>query len=190
MREADEPVRAREDECVVPERVRHGERGDEERGHRREHRDPHRALLGIDDARQPRIAAPRPPQHDQHEQRLEQPFPGRRLGHERGALGQREHEHEVEEELERRDALLLAPHCGEPPRASLRLHGSILAQRMLGRLRRRPGGWTSAVPVRREPEQDARDRTRDRRRGDAHDGDRRAARRRADLRAVVRGAGL
>ena len=58
---------------------------------------------------------------------------------------------------------------------------------MLARLRRRrPWRGCGGVPVRREPEQDRDDRQGDRRRRDAHDGDRRAPRRRDDLRPLVR----
>ncbi len=35
------------------------------------------------------------------------------MGDQRGALGEREHEHEVEEELERRDLLVLAHDGGD-----------------------------------------------------------------------------
>ena len=41
----------------------------EQRRHRDEDHDPHRALLRIDDAGQPRVADPRPPQHPEHKQR-------------------------------------------------------------------------------------------------------------------------
>ena len=43
---------------VVAEGARARKRGDEERGHRGEHRESDGALLGVDDARQPRIAGP------------------------------------------------------------------------------------------------------------------------------------
>ena len=52
-----------ERERAVAERLRDAERDDEQAGHRAEHHDPDRALLGIDDARQPRVAHPRPPEH-------------------------------------------------------------------------------------------------------------------------------
>ena len=78
-------------------------------------------LLGVDDARQPRVADPRPPQHAEHEQPLREPLPGRLVGHQRRALGQREHEDEVEEQLERRDA---SPRSRSVMRA-LRLAASI-----------------------------------------------------------------
>jgi hypothetical protein len=84
------------------------QRGHEQPGHRREYRDADDALLGIDRARQPRVADPRPPQGAEHEQALGQARPRRLVGHERGALREREDEDEVEEELERRDVRLFA----------------------------------------------------------------------------------
>ncbi len=44
------------------------QRHDQRRRHRREQRQPHGALLGVDHARQPGVADPRPPQHAEREQ--------------------------------------------------------------------------------------------------------------------------
>ena len=52
------------------ERVRHAQRHDQQRRHRREHHEPDRALLGVDDAREPGVAGPRPPQQREHEHAL------------------------------------------------------------------------------------------------------------------------
>ena len=52
----------------IAERFGHAQRGDQQRRHRHEHHQPHDALLGIDDARQPRVCRPRPPQQRQHQQ--------------------------------------------------------------------------------------------------------------------------
>ena len=52
-----------EGEGAVAEGLGDAERHDQEPGHGREHDEPDRALLGVDDARQPRVADPRPPQH-------------------------------------------------------------------------------------------------------------------------------
>ena len=84
--------------------------GDEERGHGREHRQPDGALLRVDHAREPGVADPGPPQHPEGEQALGQPLPRRIGGHERRALGDGQHEDEVEEQLERGDVLALAEH--------------------------------------------------------------------------------
>ena len=70
-------VRRGERQSVVTERAWHRERGNEQRGHHGEHRDPHRAFLGIHDTRQPRIADPRPPEHAEHQQPTSEPAPGR-----------------------------------------------------------------------------------------------------------------
>ena len=139
LRVADDRVGAREQQRLVLERARDGERDDEERGHRGEHHEPHAALLGVDDARQPRVADPRPPHHAEHEQALGEALPRRVGGHQRRALGEREHEDEVEEQLERRDARLLAERRGQPVGAARR--GA--ARRLLGQ-GVRPSGGTSA----------------------------------------------
>ncbi len=93
----------------VAEGLRHAERGDQQRRHRAEDDQPHGALLGVDHAGQPGVADPGPPEHAEHQQPLAQPRPGRVVGHQRRALGDREDEDEVEEELQRRDPLALAP---------------------------------------------------------------------------------
>ena len=49
----------------------------------------------------------------EHKHALDKPCPSRFGGHQRGALRDRQHEDEVEEELERRDALALAEGCGQ-----------------------------------------------------------------------------
>ncbi len=89
--------------------------GDDQKGrHGGEDRDPNRALLGIDHARQPGVTRPRPPQHREHQHALRQPRPGRLVGHQRGALREREHEDQVEEELERQHPLPFAHGGAEP----------------------------------------------------------------------------
>ena len=85
-------------------------------GHRAEDRQPHDALLGVDDAGQPRVADPRPPQHAEDQQPAGHALPGRVVGHQRRALRQREHEDEVEEQLERGDRLLVAQDRGQARR--------------------------------------------------------------------------
>ena len=64
------------------------------------------AFLRVDDAGEPRVADPRPPQQGEHDHPLGHAGPGRVADHEPRHLGDREHEDEVEEELERRDTLL------------------------------------------------------------------------------------
>ena len=103
---------AREEQRVVPERSRHAERDDEEGRHRHKHDEPHAAFLRVEDARQPRVADHAEDAED--EQASREPRPRWILGHQRGALRDREDEDEVEEELERRDALGLAEDRGDP----------------------------------------------------------------------------
>jgi hypothetical protein len=91
--EAHDGVGAREQQGQAVEGLRHAQRHDQQRGHRGEDRKSNRALFGIHDARQPGVAHPRPPQHAEHEQPLRESLPGRVVRHQRGALGEREHEH-------------------------------------------------------------------------------------------------
>jgi hypothetical protein len=104
---ADDRVGDRELECQAAERARHRQRDEQHAGHRAEDHDPDRVLLGIDDARDPRVTDPRPPKEREHEEALEQAAPVRVVRHELRALRQRQDEDEVEEELERRDLLAL-----------------------------------------------------------------------------------
>ena len=100
--------------AVVAERARRGERDHQHRGHRREHHEPRQQQLRVDGARQPRVARPRPPDDREHHEPAAQLRERRVLGQERRDLRQREHEHEVEEQLQRRDA---SPRAGRPARA-------------------------------------------------------------------------
>ena len=110
LRYAHDGVGSREHEGGVAECLGHAQRHHEQARHGAEDRVANGALLGVDDAREPGVADPRPPQHGEHEDAACEALPGRGLRHERRALRQGEHEDEVEEELERRDPLLsLAP---------------------------------------------------------------------------------
>ena len=73
MRDPHEAVGEREDQRGVAEGVGHHEPGDEQRRHRGEDHQPHRPLLGVDDARQPGVADPAPPQHAEHEHPFARP---------------------------------------------------------------------------------------------------------------------
>jgi hypothetical protein len=108
--DADHAVGAGEQQGGLVECPRHAQRDDEQPRHRGEHDEPHDALLGLDDAGQPGVAHPCPPQRAEHEHALGHAGPGRLVGHQRRALGDGEHEDEVEEQLQRRDPLLLAQH--------------------------------------------------------------------------------
>ena len=113
LHRAHEPVGEREQQRLVAERIGDAQRDHEQGRHRREDREPDRPLVGVHDAAQPRVADPAPPQHAEHGQALGEPGPRRLVGHQRRALGQRQHEHEVEEQLERRDAVAVAEHRGQ-----------------------------------------------------------------------------
>ena len=104
--DADEGIGAREQERVVAEGVGDGARRNQRRAHRREHDQADGALVGVDRVRQPRVRGPGPPEHPEQEQPLDEPRPRRVVGDEAGHLGEREDEDQVEEELERGDALL------------------------------------------------------------------------------------
>ena len=105
---AHDAVDQREGERQVAEGFRHAERDEQQRRHRAEDDQAHRALLGVDHAGQPGVAGPGPPEHAEHQQALGQARPGRVVRHQRRALGDRQHEDEVEEELQRRYPLAFA----------------------------------------------------------------------------------
>ncbi len=95
-----------EDDTVLAERFGDGQRGDEHRRHRNQHRPPDRALIGIDSVRQPRVSRPRPPERAEDQEAVREPAPRRIVRQHRRDLRESEDEDEVEEELERGDALL------------------------------------------------------------------------------------
>ena len=110
------PVGDGEGDGTVTERLGDAEPDHEQAGHRAEDDDPDRAFLGFDDARQPRVAHPRPPDHGEGEHPPADTGPVGLGHHQRGALGEREHEDEIEEQLERSDRLPLAQFHPQPRR--------------------------------------------------------------------------
>ena len=116
LSESHDAVRDGKDRRIVATRERrgHAECRYEQRGHRGEDRDPNGPLLRVHDAREPRVPDPTPPKEAQHEHSPREAGPGRVICHQRRALGYRQYEDEVEEELERRDPLVLAQGGGEP----------------------------------------------------------------------------
>ena len=96
-----------EEHAVVVEHARHHERRDEHRDQRDEQRGADDAVLGVDGVRQPGVGRPRPPERGQHEHAAADPGERRVVGEQRRDLREREHEDEVEEELPRRDAVLV-----------------------------------------------------------------------------------
>ena len=108
MQEPDAEVGEAEQHGVVSEGARHRQPDAEHRRHRGEHRQPDAALVDVDRARQPCVSGPRPPERREHEHPVEHPVPGRVVREQARDLGDREHEDEVKEELERRDLVLVA----------------------------------------------------------------------------------
>ena len=102
----DDEVGDPEQHAVVVERLRHGQRDDQHRPHRREHGDPHHPFLGVERVRQPRIRGPGPPERTEDEHAAQQASPGRVGREEARDLGDPEDEDEIEEELERGYPLL------------------------------------------------------------------------------------
>src|SRR5919201_363 len=86
---------------MVAECVWHGQRGDVHR------------------ARQPGVSRPRPPERDEDEHPAEDAVPRRVACEQACDLGDREHENEVEKELERGDLVLGALALGGHPRTLL-----------------------------------------------------------------------
>ena len=95
-------------------------------------------FLGVDRVRQPGVGGPRPPEHPEHEQALDEAGPGRVLDDEPGHLREREDEDQVEEELERRHPLLAALSC----LSCLDRHGASLS---FGMRVLRAAAWAAAL---------------------------------------------
>jgi hypothetical protein len=137
---AHEEVATREDQRPVQtaggivESLRNGDREDEDTAHRDQQPHPDDALVGPDDVSQPGVSDPAPP-HDRDDQgAADNMTHGRVVGHPAGHLGQGEHEHEVEEQLERRHRGPTADRLQPGP--TWCRHGRIVPQ---GRLRTKPG---------------------------------------------------
>ena len=104
--------------AVAGEGARRGQGDDQHHRHRREHDQPRQHQLGVDGAGQPAVARPGPPDERQQDQSAAELGERRVLGEEPGDLRQREHEDEVEEQLERRDDRLVrvgADESAAPP---------------------------------------------------------------------------
>jgi hypothetical protein len=94
-----------EDQAEVAVGFGHAQGCDQQCGHRREEDEAHGALVGVHHARQPGVAHPRPPQEAENEQPPADARPRRVVGHQGGALGDGQHEDEIEEQLEGADDL-------------------------------------------------------------------------------------
>ena len=148
-----EPVYERETKCTVAERLGNGVRDYKEGGHHSEHDESNRAFLRLDDAGQPGITHPGPPQHGQHHHAPADAGPGGIGRDQGGALGEPEHEDQVEEQLERSDRLSL-PQLGTQPRCSatavLAIHhagDSMVVQSMVVSLFGRTGKRLASPPT-------------------------------------------
>ncbi len=116
VHEAHGRVGAGEQRRVAREGPRRGERHQQHRAHRREDREPDGVAVGVDLVGQPRVAVPRPPDDREDQERAQQAVPRGLLGQQLRRPRDREDEHEVEEQLEGRDAALVVP-------AEVRLRG-------------------------------------------------------------------
>ena len=90
-----------------PKAQRRGDRRDDHRADGGEHQHPHAALFGIERVGQPRIGGPRPPQDAEQQACSEDTTPRRVVDEQRGDLGERVDEDEIEEQLERDDGVAL-----------------------------------------------------------------------------------
>ena len=95
-----------ENHTVPAEHLGDGQRRDEHRRHRSEHRTPYCSLIWIGGVRQPGVGRPRPPERPEDQETVTEAAPGRILRQHRRHLREPEDEDEVEEELERSDPLL------------------------------------------------------------------------------------
>jgi len=100
-----------EEQAVIAEHTGHRERRKKHRNQGDEKCGADEALLGVDGVRQPGVGRPRPPERAEHEHAATDPRERRVVSEQGRHLREREHEDEVEEELSRRDAVLLFD-CG------------------------------------------------------------------------------
>ena len=106
VKRADEEVRDGEQQRVVSERPGNRERDEEHRPGRCEHDESHTAFVDIGRARQPGVGLPRPPDRGEDEHPAENARPRRLVCEQPRYLRDREHERQVEEQLERSDLVL------------------------------------------------------------------------------------
>jgi hypothetical protein len=114
-------------------RFEHNEPGDEHRGHRDDHRDPHDALVGVRLVGEPAVRGPGPPEERENDQRLQDPQHVVLLRDQSADLGEREHVGEVKEKLEGRDPVTLLAYDGRQEaaagRVGVRSHAAMLKDR-------------------------------------------------------------
>jgi hypothetical protein len=113
----DDQVAHAEGQAAAVERAGDGEGQDEVSGHAAEQDHPLAQLARRDRVGQPRVAAVHPPDEREHDHDLPEGLKRQVVGQHGGELRDREDEDEVEEQLERRDALDRGLRC-ELDRAS------------------------------------------------------------------------
>jgi hypothetical protein len=108
--------------------VRLGDRqgDDEQRAHRGDHRQPQQTFVGARLVAQPGVRRPAEPQQGQQDEPATEAAQRRVVGHQRGDLGQREDEDQVEEQLESRDAVRVVGRADDQPPGDL--HARSLAR--------------------------------------------------------------
>jgi hypothetical protein len=104
----DEDQRSVEPTRLVVECLRDGKAGDEHRCRRDHEREPHHTGVAPRHVREPRVRAPGPPQQCEDDEPVEDRPRSGAVGHEPRDLCEREHVHEVEEQLERGDPVAFA----------------------------------------------------------------------------------
>ena len=95
-----------EHEPPLPEGCGDGCRHNEAREHHRDQYQPHVPRIGVEPVGEPCSVLPRPPDHEQQEQRLQRAPEARVVQEQVGELGDGKDVDEVEEQLQGRDSLL------------------------------------------------------------------------------------
>ena len=103
--ESHDEVGDSEEHALAAECARDGEGDEEHRSHRGEHARADDGLLGLERVGKPGIPGPQPPDRREDEQSVPDAPPREIVRHELGDLRDREHHHQVEEQLQGRDAL-------------------------------------------------------------------------------------
>ena len=103
--DAHDEVGDREQHGIVKERLRHGGGHHERRSRGGQRDDPNDHVRRVGRVERPGELGPRPPDHPEQDERAEHAVRREVLGSQRRDLGHGEHEDEVEEELDERDAL-------------------------------------------------------------------------------------
>ena len=131
----EDDIRRREQEAALAERIRDRNRHHEAGEHHADQQEPDDGRVGVELVRDPGRVVPRPPDDEQHERAATGARPCQVVEQQVGDLRDREHEDQVEEQLQRRRALLLprvtialeAGHLGRAYSAAAPLHATFAA---------------------------------------------------------------